>query len=178
MENKEYTKVVKMIKDNKKEKEFHEIMDDYFAELEKYHPQTYTSLMKEIMGLGAKTNIIDTTELNKYLKLIHHKDMPTLWTVEQTSKVAKDIGINFDEWCYNMYTFNFIMNMMRADYYSEFKKMFVSSPLMKQTIVDSPSFYAHMAKAWLDDEDAPSDKAIRYIEYVMQDKSHNTKEVK
>ena len=104
--------------------------------------------------------------------------MSTLWTVEQTSKVAKDIGINFDEWCYNMYTFNFIMNMMRADYYSEFKKMFVSSPLMKQTIVDSPSFYAHMAKAWLDDEDAPSDKAIRYIEHVMQDKSHNTKEVK
>lgn len=169
MEKKDYTKVVKMVKENKKEKEFNEIMDDYFMELEKYHPQTYTSLMKELMGLGAKTNIIDTTELNKYLKLIHHKDMPTLWTIEQTSKVAKDIGINFDEWKYNIYTFNFVMNMVRADYYSEFKKMFVSSPLMKQTIVDSPSFYAHMAKAWLNDEDAPADKAIRYINCVMQD---------
>ena len=167
-----------MVKENKKEKEFNEIMDDYFTELEKYHPQTYTSLMKEIMGLGAKTNIVDATELNKYLKLIHHKDMPELWTVEQTSKVAKDIGINFDEWKYNIYTFNFVMNMVRADYYSEFKKMFVSSPLMKQTIVDSPSFYAHLAKAWLNDEDAPADKAIRYIEYVVQDKPLNTKEVK
>jgi hypothetical protein len=62
------------------------------------------------------------------------------------------------------------MNMMRADYYSEFKKMFTTSPLMKQTILDSPSFYAHLAKAWLDDEDAPRDKAIKYIHILMNDK--------
>ena len=50
----------------------------------------------------------------------------------------------------------------------EFKKMFASSPLMKQTIVDSPNFYAHMAKAWLDDEDAPKDKIIKYIQIVNE----------
>ena len=111
-------------------------------------------------------NILNEEELNKYLKHIHHKDMPKLWTVEQTTKVGQDIGIDFDKWKYNIYTFNYVMNMMRADYYSEFKSMFYTSPLMKQTVLDSASFYAHLAKAWLNDEDAPADKAMEYIHLV------------
>ena len=126
--------------------------------------------MREIYKLGVQVNITDEAELNKYIKLIHHKDMPKLWTLDETTKVGKDIGIDFDKWRFNTYTFNFVMNMMRADYYSEFKKMFTTSPLMKQTILDSPSFYAHLAKAWLDDEDAPKDKAIKYIHILMNDK--------
>jgi hypothetical protein len=145
-------------------------MNEYFDELEQYHPKIYSNLMREVYKLGVQVNIIDEAELNKYIKLIHHKDMPKLWTVDETTKVGKDIGIDFDKWRFNPYTFNFVMNMMRADYYSEFKKMFTTSPLMKQTILDSPSFYAHLAKAWLDDEDAPRDKAIKYIHILMNDK--------
>lgn len=169
VEKSEFKEIIEVIKENNKIDEFYNIMNDYFCELEKYHPQTYANLMKEIKKLGAKTNILDKEELDKYLKHIHHKDMPTLWTVEATTKVANDIGIDFEEWKFNIYTFNFVMNMMRADYYSEFKKMFVTSPLMKQTILDSSNFYAHMAKAWLDDEDAPADKAIKYIQIIMND---------
>lgn len=165
-EKKSFKEVIDMIHSHKKEKDFYTIMDEYFDELHKYHPQTYSNLMKEIYKLGAQTNILDGAELSKYIKHIHHKDMPELWTVEQTTKVGKEIGIDFDEWKYNIYTFNYIMNMMRADYYAEFKKMFATSPLMKQTILDSASFYAHMAKAWLDDEDAPANKALWYIKFV------------
>lgn len=162
----EYKEVLDIAIKHKKTEEFHTILEDYFIELEKYHPQTYINLMKELHKLGAKINISDKDELSKYIKHIHHKDMPTLWTVDQTTKVAEDIGIDFDKWKFNIYTFNYVMNMMRADYYAEFKKMFITSPLMKQTVLDSPNFYAHMAKAWLDDEDAPADKAIKYIHLV------------
>ena len=166
MEEGKYQEVVKMVENHNKMNELYIIMDDYFRELEKHHPQAYNNLMNEINKLCVKINIENKQELDKYIKHIHHKDMPSLWTVEQTSKVGKDIGIDFDKWDYNVFTFNYVMNMMRADYYSEFKKMFVSSPLMKQTIVDSPNFYAHMAKAWLDDEDAPKDKFIKYITII------------
>lgn len=173
-----YKKIISMVEANDKLDEFYEIMDDYFCELEQYHPQTYTNLMKEIYKLGAQVNIIDENELNKYLKLIHHKDMPKLWSLDETTKVAKEIGIDFDKWRFNPYTFNFVMNMMRADYYHEFKKMFATSPLMKQTILDSPNFYAHLAKAWLDDEDAPKDKAIQYINLLSVDKLEPNKSKK
>lgn len=176
MEKGKYRKLVKIAECNNKTDELYTIMDDYFEELEEYHPQIYCNLMKEIQKLGVKINILDKTELDKYLKHMHHKDMPTLWNVEQTTKVGKDIGIDFDKWCYNTFTFNYVMNMMRTDYYTEFKKMFMSSPLMKQTIVDSPNFYAHMAKAWLDDEDAPRDKTIKYIQ-IVTDENIDKKEV-
>lgn len=169
MEKGKYRKVVEMAQNNNKMDEFYVIMDDYFEELEEYHPQIYTNLMGEIHKLGLKINIVDKIDLDKYLKTMHHENVPPLWTIEQTTKVGKDIGIDFDKWCYNTFTFNYVMNMMRSDYYLEFKKMFASSPLMKQTIVDSPNFYAHMAKAWLDDEDAPKDKIIKYIQIVNEE---------
>ena len=169
MGNHKYRKAIEIAKKNNKVEELNTIMDDYFDELEEYHPQIYSNLMKEIYKLGVKTNISDEEELNGYLKYMKHKDMPPLWSVEQTTKSGKDIGIDFDKWSYNTFTFNYVMNMMRTDYHAEFKRMFASSPLMKQTIVDSPNFYAHMAKAWLDDEDAPKDKAIKYIHLVIND---------
>lgn len=165
-----YTSALKLAKDNNKTGEFDDIMNDYFVELSEHHPQTYTALMKEFHKLGAKINILDRAELDKYLSHIHHTDMPELWSVEQTTDVANEIGIDFDKWKYNIYTFNYVMNMMRSDYYAEFKQMFTTSPLMKQAILDSPVFYAHLAKAWLNDEDAPADKAIKYIHLVIDDK--------
>ena len=166
LEKNTYREAMEIAKKHGKTEEFYDIMDEYFTELEEYHPQTYKSLMEEVHKLGEKINILSEEELNKYLKHIHHKDMPKLWTLEQTTKVGKDIGIDFDRWKYNTYTFNYIMNMMRADYYSEFKSMFYTRPLMKQTVLDSASFYAHLAKAWLNDEDAPADKAMKYIHLV------------
>lgn len=172
----EFRKVSGIAHKNNKLEEFNDIMDDYFEELEKYHPKIYVNLMKELHKLGAKTNIESKDELDKYIKHIHHKDMPALWTIEQTTDVAKEINIDFDKWRFNPYTFNYVMNMMRADNYAEFKEMFVTSPLMKQGVLDNPKFYAHLAKAWLNDEDAPADKAIWYIKFVSGELNYYTTE--
>lgn len=178
VKKREFEKIIEIAKENNKIDELSDTMDDYFEELEKFHPQTYANLMKELHKLGAQTNILSKSELDKYVKHIYHEDMPDLWTLEQTTKVAEEIGIDFDKWRYNAYTFNYVMNMMRSDYYDEFKKMFATSPLMKQTILDNPSFYAHLAKAWLNDEDAPADKAMWYIKFVNNEVSCHTKEGK
>lgn len=161
-----FREVINIAKENNAMSDFYNILDDYFKELEKHHPNVYENIMKEFYKLGEPINIKDENELKKYLKHINHKDVPELWTLEQTTKVGEDIGIDFNNWKYNKYTFNYVMNMIRSDYFNEFKKIFSTSPLMKQTILDSPTFYAHMAKAWLDDEDAPEDKVLKYIHIV------------
>ena len=46
MEKDKYRKIVKMVECNNKLDELYVIMDDYFEELEKYHPQIYNNLMK------------------------------------------------------------------------------------------------------------------------------------
>ena len=89
-----YEKVIDIVKSNDKHVEFNKIMNEYFDELEKYHPNIYANLMREIYKLGVQVNITDEAELNKYIKLIHHKDMPKLWTLDETTKVGKDIGID------------------------------------------------------------------------------------
>lgn len=48
------------------------------------------------------------------------------------------------------------MNMMYSDYCEVAKKM----------NVDKPEFYAHMAKAFLKDEDAGEEKLAKYMQYV------------
>lgn len=145
------------------------ILDNYFNELEEYYPNTYKSLMKEIDRLTTRINIKDKAELDKFLALINHDDYKesSFWTIEQTTKVGEQIGINFDKWKYNMYSFNYVMNMVKADYLSELTIMFSQSSVLKQTVLDNPVFYAHLAKAWLEDEDAPSDKLMRYLHFIV-----------
>ncbi len=51
------------------------------------------------------------------------------------------------------------MNMMYSDYCKVFRKFGVG---------DKVDFYACMAKAFLDDKDAHTDKLARYYEYVVK----------
>ena len=50
------------------------------------------------------------------------------------------------------------MNMMYSDYCEVAKKL----------NVDRPDFYAHMAKAFLKDEDAGEDKLAKYMKYIAK----------
>lgn len=145
------------------------VLDSYFSELQEYYPSTYKSLMKEVNKLTAKINIQDKKELDKYLALIRHDDYKDsdFWTTEQTTKVGEQIGIDFSKWKYNIYSFNYVMNMVKADYLSELTIMFSQSSVLKQTVLDNPVFYAHLAKAWLEDEDAPVDKLMRYLHFIV-----------
>ena len=69
------------------------------------------------------------------------------WTFEQTQDVAKQRNINCDQ-----NDFWAVMNMMYSDY----------CQVAKRQSVDTPGFYADMAKAFLDDTDAVDGKAYLY----------------
>ena len=44
--NNEFKEVINMAQNNGKIEDFYNIMNDYFCELEKYHPQIYVNLTK------------------------------------------------------------------------------------------------------------------------------------
>lgn len=163
-----------------KQEDLIDVLDNYFIELEEYYPTTYKSLMSEFKKLTSKANINSKEELDMYLAHIHHDDYPSdkYWTVEDTTKVGEQVGVDFTKWRYNKFSFNFVMNMVKADYLEELTKMFKQSTVLKQTVLDNPVFYAHLAKAWLDDEDAPNDKLMRYIHFIVLREDSIDEEVK
>ena len=73
------------------------------------------------------------------------------WTLEQTQDVAKQRNINCDP-----NDFWAVMNMMYSDY----------CQVAKRQSVDTPGFYADMAKAFLEDTDAADGKAYLYWECI------------
>lgn len=75
------------------------------------------------------------------------------WTMEQTNQIMTQRGINCDP-----AEFYAAMNMVYSDYSKVAKKLNVSN-------ID---FYAEIAKAFLDDQDAAPDKLARYYEFVVK----------
>lgn len=75
------------------------------------------------------------------------------WTMENTEQVMKQYNITCDP-----AEFFAAMNMMYSDYCEVFKKFGVNKL----------DFYAEMAKAFLDDDDAVKDKIGAYYEYVVK----------
>ena len=73
------------------------------------------------------------------------------WTLEQTQDVAKQRNINCDP-----NDFWAVMNMMYSDY----------CQVAKRQSVDTPGFYADMAKAFLEDTDAADGKAYLYWDCI------------
>lgn len=73
------------------------------------------------------------------------------WTLEQTADVAKQRGINCDK-----NDFWAVMNMMYSDY----------CKIAAKHSVDTPGFYADLAKAFLDDADAVDGKAYAYWDCI------------
>ena len=74
------------------------------------------------------------------------------WTVEQTNNVAKQYNIEFHN--YNEYDWNYVMNMVYSDFYD------VES--------NNTQHYVKLAKAFLEDKDAPIGKAFKYYYYVIK----------
>ena len=73
------------------------------------------------------------------------------WTFEQTQDVAKQRNITCDP-----NDFWAVMNMMYSDY----------CQVAKRQSVDTPGFYADMAKAFLEDADAVDGKAYLYWDCI------------
>lgn len=68
------------------------------------------------------------------------------WSVEQVTDYAKNHGLSYKD--YNEYDFAFAMNMVYSDYYG--------------AIPDSTDAYYKLAKAFIEDKDAPEGKAFLY----------------
>lgn len=73
------------------------------------------------------------------------------WEIEQTRPFMAPRGITCEAWEWAA-----IMNMMYSDYCKAARK----------NSVDRPEFYADLAAAFLEDKDAPEDKAGRYYHSI------------
>lgn len=75
------------------------------------------------------------------------------WTSEQATNIMHQHGVQADP-----AAFYAVINSLYSDYDAVFKQFGVSRP----------DFYAHVAKAWLSDPDAVSEKPISYFENIVR----------
>lgn len=68
------------------------------------------------------------------------------WSVEETSNAAKQYNIEFDD--FNKYDWNYVMNMIYSDFYG--------------VVPNNIETYVRLSKRFIDDKDAPQDKAFVY----------------
>ena len=73
-----------------------------------------------------------------------------------TTMTAENMGVTFDK--YSKEDFNYAMNMMYSDY----------SCVLARYNLSKPSVYVELADAFLDDADAPTDKAVRYYKAMSE----------
>ena len=73
------------------------------------------------------------------------------WDLEQTRPYMEPRGVTCELWKWAA-----VMNMMYSDYCKAARK----------NSVDRPEFYADLAAAFLEDKDAPEDKAGRYYHNI------------
>ena len=68
------------------------------------------------------------------------------WTLEQTTSVAKQYGVQFVN--FNEYDWNYVMNMIYSDYYGA-----VSNDVLS---------YVKLARKFIEDKDGKTGKAFKY----------------
>ena len=97
-------------------------------------------------------------ELHAWLQHMSNADgtVGQHWTEDQTASIAAAIGVTFDH--ITAEEFCAAMNMMYSDYYK----------IGKEFNLNSVDFYAAMAHAFLDDEDAGKDKLAKYYECIVE----------
>lgn len=78
------------------------------------------------------------------------------WSMAEVKPFAGRMGVPIDG--EDFYEFFAMMNAMYADY----------MPVAKKYGISSPEFYAGMAKAFIDDEDAVDGKVARYRKYIAK----------
>ena len=89
------------------------------------------------------------------------------WSLEETTSIANQYGINLKGEKYNKYDWYVALNMIRSDYYRA---------VVTMTSSDHIKYFVELAKAWLNDKDIEEGKMWYYYCYIMCDKLR--KEVK
>jgi hypothetical protein len=142
----------KMLEDATHE-HLHNFISRMFEELKEKDHEMYEELEEELYKdiYGCHFN---EWLLEKALKRMHNEDgtMGGHWTIEQTTEVAKQHGIEFEN--FNKYDWNYVMNMIYSDYYG--------------AIPNELSYYVKMAKKFLEDKDAERGKAYHYYTKIAK----------
>lgn len=141
----------------------------YLTELHETNHDKFITVMDELHDTTKPINIETQEELDKYLAKLHHGvvEEKGLWDVSDTTKIANSIGINFNKTWFNEYSFNYVMNMVRADNYDALTKFSSEYPMFKQYVLDNPKFYAYLGQSWIDDKDAPKAKLMLYLKNIV-----------
>lgn len=83
------------------------------------------------------------------------------WSLEETTSIANQYGINLKGEKYNKYDWYVALNMICSDYYRA---------VVTMTSSDHIKYFVELAKAWLNDKDIEEGKMWYYYCYIMCDK--------
>lgn len=73
------------------------------------------------------------------------------WSLEETTSIANQYGINLKSEKYNKYDWYVALNMVRSDYYRA---------VVTMTSSDHIKYFVELAKAWLNDKDIEEGKIM------------------
>lgn len=79
------------------------------------------------------------------------------WSLEETTSIANQYGINLKGEKYNKYDWYVALNMIRSDYYRA---------VVTMTSSDHIKYFVELAKAWLNDKDIEEGKMWYYYEVI------------
>lgn len=108
----------------------------------------------------------DESSARKAVKAMENEDgsRGPHWSVEETTSVANQLGINLKSEKHNKWDWYVAMNMMWSDYYKAVVAMTGNS---------NTKHFAELAKAWICDKDIADGKMWHYFVYLMCDDEDN-----
>lgn len=86
------------------------------------------------------------------------------WTVEETTSVANQMGINLKSEKHNKWDWYVAMNMIYSDFYKA---------VVAMTGSNNTKHFAELTKAWICDKDISEGKMWHYYVYIMCDDEEN-----
>lgn len=86
------------------------------------------------------------------------------WTVEETTSIANQMGINLKSEKHNKWDWYVAMNMIYSDFYKAVIAMTGSA---------NTKYFAELTKAWISDKDISEGKMWHYYVYLMCDDEEN-----
>ena len=123
-----------------------DMLAEIIYETKDSHPDIYSKYKLELyeMAYGKK---VSEEMAEKWVKEM--KPAGLHWTMEETTSAMQSLGYNFDK-----VDFYVVANMMYNDYFDLVK--------------DNEEMALKLAKDWLDDEDATSNKLYCYWKYIVK----------
>lgn len=128
---------------------------DIYDDLEKRYPEMCKEIEERLYHSIYGDHFTDWS-LRNALSQMRNEDntIGGHWTLEQTSQIAKENGINLQTDCFNEYDWCYVLNMVYSDYF--------------KAIPDEKSSYVRVARKFIEDKDASKGKAYKYYKAMSE----------